>query len=128
MLYAKNDNSRLKRELTELQNKNRPLYDLIIDLYKWVENQFDKDVIMTMIYRTQQEQELIYGEGTEKKSPHQFWQGLDLRSWIYTEKEIDAIVNYLNSKYNDSNYYGTTAMCHKVKEGAYHFHIQYYKT
>lgn len=127
MLYAKNDSQRLKDELVELYSKNVELHKLIIDLYKWISKTYGKDTIITMIYRTQEEQEQIYGKGTKKKSPHQFWQAIDIRSRTFTEEEIKGIEDYLNNKYNESNYYKWTAKNHKVGEGAYHFHIQYYK-
>ena len=89
-----------------------------------------------MIYRSDQEQNDIY-KGTIRngrsydqnpwKSPHQFWQAADIRSTIFTDNETKDIENYLNSKYNNTNYYRWTAKCHKIGEGAYHFHIQYYK-
>lgn len=127
MLHAKNDSIRIKKELVSLKDKNRPLYDLIIDLYKWVDKELGKDTIMTMIFRTQEEQEAIYGPGTKKKSPHQFWHAIDIRSRIYTKEEQEKMVKYMNEKYNDSNYYKWTAKVHEVGNHGMHFHIQYYK-
>lgn len=137
MLHAKNDSKRLKDELKELKNKNKPLLDLLVDLYHWVDNNFKKDVIITMIYRTQEEQDKIYkglkrSDGREYdkrpwRSPHQFWVAADIRSKIYSSSEIEKIENYLNNKYNSSNYFKWTAKNHKVGNGAFHFHIQYSK-
>lgn len=127
MLHAKNDSTRIKKELVSLREKNRPLFDLIIDLYKWVDREFNKDTVMTMIYRTQEEQEGIYGLNTKKKSPHQFWHAIDIRSRIYTKEEQDRMVEYMNNKYNKNNYYKWTAKVHEVGEHGMHFHIQYYK-
>lgn len=131
MLLAKNDSERIKKEIGDLRSKNKPLLKLILDLYHYIEDTFDKDTIITMIYRTQEEQDNIYKDNEKYKqrkfkSPHQFYHGIDLRSRIYTQDEIDHIVDYLNDKYNDSNYYKFTAMCHNVGHGD-HFHIQYYK-
>jgi len=132
MLYAKNDSQRIKDELVAIKKHNKPLYDLIIDLYKWIDKEFSKDTIITMIYRNSSEQDATYSFSDKYKkkpwkSPHQFWQACDLRVWIYTDEEIDKIVKYLNNKYNNSNYYRWTAKDHKVGSGASHFHIQYYK-
>lgn len=132
MLKAKNNSDRIKQEFGKLRRENRPLAMLLIDLYHYVDKKFQKDVVMTMIYRTQDEQDAIYRNNPryEKrpfKSPHQFWHAVDIRSRTFSDDEIEDIENYLNSKYNDSNYYKWTARCHKVGDGAYHFHIQYYK-
>jgi len=141
MLYAKNDSQRIKDELVDLREYNRPLYDLTIDLYKWIDKEFSKDTIITMIYRTSSEQDAIY-KGTFKgsrsydekpwKSPHQTWTAIDLRTYIYTEEEIEKVAKYLNKKYNSSNYYKTTVMYHEVTNAqgqklGKHFHVQYYK-
>jgi len=127
MLLAKNESERIKRELGDLRTKNRELLKLIVDLYHYVEDELGKDVIITMIYRTQAEQEAIYGEGYKKKSPHQFNQAIDIRSSIYTREDRNKIVKYLNYKYNNSNYYRWTTKVHSVGNHGLHFHIQYYK-
>lgn len=133
MLKAKNDSDRLKHEFVILRKENQPLARLLIDLYHHVDNVFEKDVIMTMIYRSQDEQDAIYKDNPkyEKKpwkSPHQFYQAVDIRSSNFTQDEIEKVEKYLNDKYNKLNYYSWTAKCHKVGEGAYHFHIQYYRS
>jgi len=139
MLHAKNDAQRIKNELKDLKSKNEPLLDLIIDLYHYVDNQFDKDVIITMIAREQAEQDTIYKDtyrGSRAynddpwKSPHQVWTAIDIRSSIYTDSEIKKIEEYLNMKYNNSNYYKVTAMYHEVttadgRKLGKHFHINY---
>lgn len=132
MLLIKNDSERIKKELKDLKTVNEPLLMLLIDLYIWVFKKFNKDVVITMIYRTQEEQDSIYGNNIKYKqkpwrSPHQFHHACDIRSIIFTDKEIAEIEDYLNNKYNKSNYYKWTAKNHKVGKGAYHFHIQYYK-
>lgn len=132
MLYAKNDSQRLKNELTELRTKNKELFDLIIGLYHYAELQFDKDVIMTMIHRTDEEQDEIYKDSERYKkkkfkSPHQFYQGIDIRNSIYSQEELDQIVKYLNDKYNDKNYYKWTTKVHVVGNRGMHFHIQFVK-
>lgn len=132
MLRAKNDNPRLIKEFIKLRTENRHLAALLIDLYHYVDQIFEKDTIMTMIYRTQDEQDRIYAHSARYrqnpwKSPHQFWQAVDIRSFIFTTEEILHLVDYLNNKYNSSNYYKWTAKYHQVGNGGYHFHIQYYK-
>jgi len=132
MLLAKNESKRLKNELYQLRTKNRELLKIILDIRDFVSDNFNKNVTITMIYRTQEEQQDIYGINTRKKSPHQFWQAVDLRSKTFTQSEIEKIVDYLNDTYDKKNYYSkfttrSTAVCHKVPGQAYHFHIQFVK-
>lgn len=131
-LRAKNESERIKSELSQLKSENKPLFSLIVDLADWINSEFDKKTVITMIYRTDEEQAELYkhSERYQKKpfkSPHQFWHAIDLRTWIYTEEEIQKIVKYLNDKYNASNYYKWTAKAHAIKGNAMHFHIQYVK-
>lgn len=133
MLKAKNESERIKHEFVILRKENEPLARLLIDLYHYVDGKYNKDVVMTMIYRSQDEQDAIYKDNPRYevkpwKSPHQFYQACDIRSRTFSDDEIKDIEEYLNNKYNKSNYYKWTAKCHKVGDGAFHFHIQYYKT
>jgi len=122
---------RINDEFLHLDEHNVPLEELVWDVASYCKKQFNKDITITMIWRHQTEQDDIYKDNEqyqiqEFKSPHQFWQAVDLRSSIFTEEEIDDIVKYLNDKYNESNYYKWTAKNHNVGRGD-HFHIQYYK-
>lgn len=132
MLHAKNNSPRLKKELIELQDKNKELHELVIDLYKWIAKEINKDTIITMIFRTDAEQDELYKHSDKYKnkpfkSPHQFWHAVDLRTSIYNDEEIEKIVKYLNDKYDSTNYYGWTAKAHAIKGNAMHFHINYVK-
>lgn len=120
----KNDSERLQDEWRLLDNENGALKLLIYDLDSYVWEKYKKNIVITMIYRTQEEQYDIYGPGYEKKSPHQFWQGVDIRSSTFTKEEIEDIIRYINEAYNDTNYYDWTARCHDVGRGD-HFHFQY---
>lgn len=127
----KNNQKRLGREHNALRKHNRGLYDLLIQLDEYVHAQFDKNVIITMIYRTQGEQDYLYRNSARYKkkkfkSPHQFWHAVDIRSRTFTHREIDMIVRWLNREYNKINYYKWTAKCHDVGSGM-HFHIQFSK-
>lgn len=135
-LGFKNDSQRLMDELEALELTNEPLYNLVQDLCQYVEDKYQKDVIITMILRTQEEQDAIYKGKTSSdgrkydetpwKSPHQFGNSIDIRSHVFTKKEIYDIENYLNSKYDNTNYHKWTAKNHNVGLGD-HFHIQYLK-
>lgn len=127
----KNDSSRLQWELDNLYGNNIGLYELIFDVCDFCKKQFNLSVIITMIYRTPQEQDEIYKDDPKYKvnkfsSPHQFWQGVDIRSLIFDPKEIETLVNYINNKYNGTNFYTWSAKCHNIGKGE-HFHIQFLK-
>lgn len=130
---VKNASERLKNELSELPDKNPELYGLLMDLCAFVEANYKKDVVITMIYRTQEEQDWLYRDSAKYKkrkfkSPHQFWHAIDLRSWIYTEKERKEMVKFLNERGSaQNNYYNWTAKVHEVGNNGLHFHVQFLK-
>lgn len=128
---VKNDSSRLKNEYTQLIEKNTGLYDLINDISIYVKKTMNKDIVITMIFRTDQEQDEIYKDDPKYKikkfkSPHQFYHAIDLRSRDFSQSEIKQIEDYLNNKYNPTNYYKWTAKNHNVGLGD-HFHLQWVK-
>ena len=126
----KNDQQRLKDEFKQLQLKNAYLHNLANELNDYTNKKFKKGIVITMIYRTQAEQDYLYRNSKKYakkkfKSPHQFWQGLDIRSRTFTPAEIRDIVAWLNRKHNkNQGYYKWTAKCHNVGSGR-HFHIQF---
>lgn len=135
MIKFKNSSKRLSDEYSQLRYNNNSLWELIQnDLVPWVEHTFNKDITVTMIFRTEEEQNSIYGgvirsdgrsyDDRPWKSPHQFYHAIDLRSHDFTSDEIIAIENFLNNRHNDLNYYRWTAKNHSVGLGN-HFHIQY---
>src|SRR5687767_3334106 len=126
---------RIAKEFQELKTKNAPLAQLILDLTDFVHVEFNKDVMMTMIFRTQQEQYDLYaktdGPKTKRKSPHMFWNAVDIRDWIYNSAEKTAIGKFLKSNYDATNQMAAmpsgskTYWLHQIKGQAMHFHIQY---
>lgn len=130
-ILFKDNSTRLTNEFTTLLDKNKELHDIITDLCEYCYTFFKKDIVLTMIYRTDEEQDSIYKDDPKYKikkfkSPHQFWQAFDLRSSTFTPEEIKFIEDYLNNKYNSVNFYKWTARNHTVGLG-FHFHIQYTK-
>lgn len=124
----KNDSKRLQDEFKELETKNKELHDLLKDCANYCFKMFKKTIVITMIYRTQEEQDDIYKDDPKYvakkfKSPHQLNHAADLRSSSFTSTEIKQIEDYLNLKYNVGNYYKWTARDHNVGLGN-HFHIQ----
>lgn len=128
---AKDGSERIEKELKKLKKKNPKLHQIVMELTQYVKDEFKKDVIITMIHRTQEEQDTLYKDSAKYKkktfkSPHQFWHGVDLRSWIYTEAEREKMVAWLNAKGSLlNNYYKWTAKVHEVGQNGLHFHIQF---
>jgi|CXWL01.1.fsa_nt_gi hypothetical protein len=130
MLKFKDNATRLSKELAALEKLNSPLFHLLQDASKFIEDTYKKDLILTMLSRTQAEQDSIYKNDPKYKikpftSPHQLNHAADVRSLIFTPEEIKGIEDYLNNKYNKTNYYNWTAKNHVVSGGALHFHIQF---
>lgn len=133
ILVKPEEKERLETELKDLESKNPELNQLLINLAKMVKEKFNKDLIITMIYRTQSEQDYLYRDDSSYKlkkfkSPHQFWHAVDLRSWIYTESERSEMVKWLNTQgIIKNNYYKWTSKVHEVGSNGLHFHIQFAK-
>lgn len=133
MIKYKDESERLKKEHAALEKSNPGLCMLLQDMAAHVTNLYKKDLIITMIDRTQAEQDELYKNDPKYKikkfkSPHMFNQALDLRSRGFTQKEIDELVKWLNDTYNKTNSCAWTARAHDIDgDGpqSMHFHIQY---
>lgn len=127
MIIEFKNRARQEAELEQLKSKNHHLYDLINELSHHIQKKYNKIIVLTEIYRRQEEQERYYGKGTLKKSNHQLWNAVDIRSRDFTSKEIKEIEDYLNTKYNPFNQCKFTALFHEVNGNGEHFHIQFIK-
>lgn len=131
--YKAESKERLEKEHKNLKSKNEELYKLIENANDYCNKEFAKGLVVTMIHRTQAEQDYLY-RNSEKykikkfKSPHQFWQAVDIRSKTFSQDEIDKLVKFLNEKYNNKNYWKWTAKCHEVGSNGRHFHVQFLKS
>lgn len=123
MIKFKTD--RIKGEFDQLTYQHHELDTLVINLSLWVSNMYHKDIIITHLFRTQEEQHLLYKDipNPPAFSPHQFWNAIDLRSFDFDQDELDAICTYLNSHYSNLNG-KIVAFVHAIPGGAMHFHIQ----
>ncbi len=130
MLYARS--SRIAGELRTLTVKNVNLAQLIWDLTVFVQDHFRKDVVVTELFRTREMQERYYGKDTKRVSNHQRWSAVDIRYWIYNQREIQAILSFLKAydSYNRlaimrcANRHSRTVLLHNMGRGM-HFHVQY---
>lgn len=112
-------------EWLQLGVKNEKLRELVIDLEETLRLMYGKDVVLTSVFRRQDEQDALYKDEEKKvaKSPHSYWKAVDIRSRHLTQSEIDFVVSYLNTKYKNANG-KPVAIYHSLKSGAPHVHIQ----
>lgn len=117
---------RERDEYNTLQTTNKPLADLAEQFAFYVQQKLNKDVVVTDIFRSQEEHDRLYAFSPKKPltSDHMFWGALDLRSSIYTQDEIDHLVEYLNTNYKSKNN-KPTARYHRIAGNTWHFHVQY---
>ena len=115
-------------QFVELGTKNKALVELLIDLDQLVTSTMHKNIVLTSVYRSPDEQAALYAKSERKvtNSPHSSHEAVDLRSWTFTDPERDEIVDYLNKKHKNASG-RPVAMCHAIPSGALHFHIQLYK-
>lgn len=115
---------KIRDEYAQLASKNPALLELIVELTGHVADTFQKDVMLTSVYRTPVEQANLYALSVKKviTSLHSSWEAVDLRSWIYTDSEIDSIVAYLNTRYKNKSG-RNVALYHAIAGGVPHFHI-----
>lgn len=100
------------------------LLSLVYILNEFCQLELKKDITLTDLYRTQEEQDAIYKDipNYNKKSVHQYWRGVDIRSRDFTIEEIEKIAQFMNLITYDVKH--KTCIYHKVKGNVYHLHIQ----
>lgn len=129
MIEFKSEEEREEFEDARLNNK---LKNIIKMMSIYTNIRFDKNIIVTEVYRAQEEQDRVYKDNEKYrespwKSTHQFWRAVDLRSWTFEENEIEEILDILNKiPYDINRPQKKTAIYHKTKYGAKHIHIQVY--
>lgn len=112
--------NRERSEYAALATENPRLFDLVHDLVEYVFTMLHKDVVLTSVHRTPEEQAALYAQAGHKVlvSKHFSWEAVDLRSSIYTADEIVGITNYLRSQYKD-----VFVLYHELEGNTYHFHL-----
>jgi len=98
----------------------------ILSLYCEVE--FNKDITITHIYRTEMEQNDIYHKSEKYqnkpwKSVHQFGRGVDVRSHNFNKIEIEKIKSFINGITYREGSATLTCIHHDIGLGE-HFHLQ----
>ena len=116
----------IKLEYETLVAKNYALWTLLNLTEAFSVFELNKSIMITHIFRTPEEQKALYSQtpNPPATSPHERWEAADLRSSIYTEREITRLLTFLNT----FTYQGgqrKVAIYHAVAGNVNHFHIQY---
>lgn len=118
--------TRIRDEYATLSFKNQKLFTLLIDLINFVEDNYKKDVMLTSILRTKEENDALYAttpiDKRPKSAPHTTWEAVDIRSSIYTKDEIRGILEHLNTKFKNANG-KPSALYHMINGNVTHFHL-----
>jgi hypothetical protein len=115
---------REKGEWEILKIKNKLLVKITEYLSKLSKEKANKEIIITSIFRTLEEQKKIYGVNVF--SVHVLWRALDVRSFIYTEEQIKYFVEEINKKfmYDPTRTYLKVCLYHSVNHNGWHLHLQ----
>lgn len=116
---------RLEKEFNTLIVNNFRLYRIVTaaDLFSHAE--FGKEVVLTEIFRNPEETALLYKDYPKPPDwrPHENWMGVDLRSSIYTSREIERLLGFLNTFISFGGQ-RKTAVYHSISGNVAHFHVQ----
>ncbi|MCP4988371.1 MAG: hypothetical protein GY928_20665 [Colwellia sp.] len=109
----------LKQQFKQIDSRLRVMLSFL-DLF--TTKKYNDEIVITELIRTQQQQELIYGVGTKKKSVHLYGRGADVRVSNFKDSQITEILDLLNKiPYGKGSY--KTAIRHDVDFGD-HIHVQ----
>jgi hypothetical protein len=116
----------IEKEFEELKNKNVRLRRLLVCANEFCELEFNKSLVLTQIFRTPEEQKALYAQTANPPaaSPHMIWRGADIRSTVFTAREIERLLAFLNT----FSYQGgqrKVSIYHAIAGQALHFHVQY---
>lgn len=113
-----------------LDLKNTALKAILKALDIFVSQEFGKDVVITSLFRSNEEQQALYKEEVRLNpnfkvpvSHHQYWLAADIRSSIYTPQEIERMVKFLNCFTFPAA--DAVATYHAIAGNTNHFHIKY---
>ena len=118
---------RVKAEFEKLAELNSKLHALLLKLDTFCLTVMGKDVCLTHIFRTEEEQKQLYAatpiDKRPKSSPHQVWGACDVRSRDFNKEQIEQILDFLVAQ--PKGRYRTNAIYHKIPGNTDHLHLQY---
>jgi len=116
--------NRIKKEFSQLRIKNNYLYKIIHHTASDFNVFFNKNLVITEVYRTEREQKRYYKGKRVFKSSHQDWSAVDIRTRDLREVEINFIIKKIREVYFVKNGFKTTVLYHDVGLGK-HIHVQF---
>jgi hypothetical protein len=115
---------RISKEWEELKTLNPRLRNILGQLTDYVDHEFKKQVVITCIYRSPEENAELYKDSVEPAwRPHTLHCGADLRSSIYTPAEITKMLSFLNH-FTVWKGQRKCAAFHAITGNVLHFHVQ----
>ena len=113
-------------DFNELSNKNMKLLHIVTLLDNFTQLEFNKEIVVTDVFRTKEEFDALYAATPVEKrpasSPHCTWNAVDLRSNTFTDSEINTMLTFLNCFKNKNN--KKVAIYHSIAGNVNHFHLQ----
>ena len=107
-----------------MTSKNSKLKAILENASLFVEQEFNKNLVITCLYRSPEENAALYKGAIEPKwRPHTLWCGADLRSSIYTQDEIKKLLSFLNH-FTVFSGQRKCASYHAIAGNVHHFHVQ----
>jgi uncharacterized protein YcbK (DUF882 family) len=118
-------NTKIETEWNRLITENPKLGNIVETLNAFTNIEFGKQVVLTHIFRTPEEQKALYAQtpNPPATSPHMRWEAVDIRSTSFNDKEIQKMLTFLNL----FTVYGGQRKCaiyHEIAGNTWHFHVQ----
>ena len=85
-------------------------------------SEWGKDLVVTGLFRTEEEQRALYPQEPTRVSVHQLWRGADLRDSLYSDAERRAMLHFL-LRHFDYDGVHAPVLRHDSGHGS-HFHLQ----
>ena len=119
---------RQAQDFGSLTNTNKRLYQFANLLSSFISLEFNKDVVVTDVFRTKEEFDALYAQTPVERrptdSPHCYWNAFDLRSTLYTEAELTRIQAFADS-FRYKNGVKKVMLLHSIDGNSRHMHFQY---
>lgn len=112
----------IQTQFNLLTQNNPKLKNVLNLLDQYTTHEFGKDICLTCIFRTMEEQEALYAPNPAPPSVHTQWEGADVRSWDFDDDQIHKMLTFLNAfAFRNGK---PSALYHTIPGNAPHFHIQ----
>jgi hypothetical protein len=116
---------RLEAEFNQLPIQNPRLGRLLKLGSEFMDIEFGKNIVVTEIFRTPEENAALYKAAGKEPDwrPHTMWMAADLRSSVFSQREIERLAAFFN-QFTVFSGQRKCATYHAIKGNVEHFHIQ----